>query len=295
MLKKIVKKIVKKVFACIGRINPTLLSKILYRVSQHKKLNLKNPQLLNEKLMWLKIYLYNNDHTVWQCADKFLVRKYAKEHGVNEENLPKLLGVFKDANEIDFNSLPNKFALKCSHGCAFNIICTDKKELDFVKVRKQLNKWLNTKFGYASAETHYTHIKPCIICEKFIEYDKNKLPVDYKLYCFDGVPKFLLVTSERETGKLRLNWFDFNWNELYYGHEYDRNTKELEKPVSLNQMIKIAESVSKGFPFVRVDFYEEKQVAIMGEMTFTPAGNFAKYYNEDAQKEIGEMITLPKL
>jgi hypothetical protein len=288
------RKIYKKICGINGKFFPVLHSRILFYASQHKRLNLKNPATFNEKLMWLKINNYYNNSTVWRCADKYLVRDYAKKCGVEEKFLPKLLGVYNNANEIDFKKLPNKFALKCSHGCGFNIICTDKNKLDIEKTRKQLNKWLKTKFGYESAENYYTHIKPCIICEKFIESIGDEWPPDYKIYCFNGIPKFLLVTSERDSGKLRLNWYDFDWNELSYGHEKNRSKKNLAKPTSLPKMIKIAEKVSKDFPFVRVDFYEYNSKPIMGEMTFTPAANIATYYNEYAQKELGKMLNIKR-
>lgn len=284
--------IVKSSFGVVGRFAPITLSKILFRLSQKHKLNLKNPQTFNEKLMWLKINNYNNNKTVWQCADKYQVRKYAKKHDVSENNLPTLLGIYKNANEIDFNKLPNKFALKCSHGCGFNIICQDKTKLDISKTKKQLNKWLKTRFGYASAEVHYTHIKPVIMCEEYINSQKNAWPYDYKLYCFNGEPKIILVTSERETNQLKLNWYNLDWQELPYGHAKNRNQKTISKPKHLAMMIKIAKQVSKEFPFVRVDFYEYKDHAIMGEMTFTPAANIATYYNQKGQRELGNMLQL---
>ena len=291
-MKNLKKSFAKSCLTIFGRIAPTTLSKVLFRISQHKKLNLKNPETFNEKLMWLKIYNYNHNKTAWQCADKYLVRKYAKKHGVPEDNLPKLLGVYQNVNEINFDKLPPKFALKCSHGCGFNIICQDKSKLDIQKTRKQLNKWLKTKFGYSSAETHYTHIKPVIMCEEFIDSQHDAWPYDYKLYCFNGEPKVVLVTSERETGHLKLNWYDLNWQELPYGHAKNRNQKTIAKPKHLATMIKIAKQVSKDFPFVRVDFYEYKNHAIMGEMTFTPAADVATYYNQKGQQELGNMLQL---
>ena len=130
--------------------------------------------------MWLKLNNYNNNELVWQCADKYTLRDYCTKKGIEEKYFPRLIGVYNSADEIDFEKLPNKFALKCTHGMGFNIICENKQQLDISNVKKQLNKWLNTKFGYESAETHYNHVKPRIICEEFIENEAGEFPVDYR-------------------------------------------------------------------------------------------------------------------
>ena len=284
------KKISSIVRNIMGRTMPRTLSKILFRATQGKKLDLNDPKLFDEKLMWLKLNNYNNNPLVWKYCDKYLVREYAVSNGVSSSNLPELLGEYQDANEIDFNKLPNKFALKCTHGCGFNIICKDKKELDYEKTRKTLNKWLKTKFGYESAELQYMHEKPRIICEKFIE-SRNSLPYDYKIYCFRGVAKCILVCSERDTD-IKLNIFDLSWKELPVSKDEYKNTKKIDKPKSLNEMIGIAEKVSRPFPFVRVDFYEYNGKAILGEMTFTPAACLNYIYTDDGKKYLGDLLEL---
>ena len=183
-MKKQIKKLEKNFVIILTKISIKLSSKYLFLRSQKHKLNLKNPKDFNEKLMWLKIYNYNKNYLVWQCSDKYKVREYALSKGVNERNLPTILGTYSDAMEIDFSQLPNKFALKCSHGSGFNIICQDKTKIDENQVKKQLNKWLKTKYGYSTAEPHYTHVKPIIICEEFIENFEDEYPYDYKIYCF---------------------------------------------------------------------------------------------------------------
>lgn len=284
----------KKIFyGIIGRLSPKALSRILYYRRFRKHLNLKNPKSFNEKLMWLKLNLYNNDPTVWKCADKYLVREYAKEKGVKEENLPKLIKVYKNADEINFDELPDKFALKCSHGCGFNVICTDKSKLNKEKTKKQLNKWLKTKFGYETAEVHYTHIKPVIICEEYIGGDPNIFPIDYKVFCFNGIPKIIRTSTERKTG-YKLNYFSLNWTELNYGKEGTANKKPIKKPQNLNKILKIARVLSKDFPFVRIDFFENEGTPILGEMTFTPSACLARYYNETGDHELSKLLILPK-
>lgn len=283
----------KKIKIFLGKNFPITYSKILFRIRQGYKLNLLEPKSFNEKLMWLKINCYYNNEIVWKCSDKFEVRNYALQHGVKNINLLKLFGVFEKVEDIPYQQLPQKFALKCSHGCGFNIICTNKDKLNIEETNKKLNTWLNTKFGFESAENHYTHIKPVIIAEEYIDSNQG-LPYDYKIYCYDGVPKGILVCSEREK-KLRLNFFDLNWKELPYINDKYLGTKDISKPKKLNDMLEIAKKVSSEFPFVRVDFYEYKNNAIMGEMTFTPACCVADYYTDKGNLELGKLLNIKKI
>ena len=269
-------------------ISPVVVSKYCYYNAFGERLNLKKPQKFNEKLMWLKHYKYINNPLVWKCVDKYTVREYAISKGVKEENLPELIKTYTCANDIDFDELPSKFALKCTHGCGFNIICDDKDKLDKSLTVKKLNKWLNTSFGYESAELQYIHEKPRIICEKFIENNNGEFPSDYKLYCFNGEPKVVLVCTNRKFG-YKTHFYDMQWNKL---HLRDSEANDnINKPQSLDEMADIARKVANGFEFVRVDFYELKNRAILGEMTFTPAACLGKY-TEQGDKYLSDMLEL---
>ena len=134
------------------------MSKLYFKIVLKEKLDLKNPRTFNEKLQWLKLYYYpQNDLTV-KCADKYRVREYIKDKGY-ENTLVPLLGAWDNVEDMDWDSLPNKFVLKCNHGCAYNIVCNDKTEFDRIKAKKQLNKWLKEDFGAFNIEPHYSNIK----------------------------------------------------------------------------------------------------------------------------------------
>lgn len=286
------KNIFKTVIATLTRISPTLASRVLYFGVMHRVLNLKEPTTFSEKLMKLKLDNYNHNPTVWQCVDKLHVREYVRGKGITEENLPKLLGTYSDANEIDFDSLPSKFALKCTHGAGFNIICTDKSKLDKEKTIKLLNKWLKTTFGLSSAETHYGKVPPSIICEQFIESPNGGMPNDYKVYCFDGVPMYVLACVERTNKSVKINTFDLNWNDAGFIKPGKSLASDISPPVTLGLMLEMAAAVSRDFPFVRVDFYEDKGVPILGEMTFTPHACVNHNTSKKGQIELGKLIKL---
>lgn len=281
----------KKFVALLVKISPVLASKYLFKRAIGKKLNLNNPQDFNEKIQWLKLYWQHP--LVVKCADKYEVRDYVKECGCGEI-LNELYGVYNDVSEIDFNALPQKFVLKTTNSCGTNIICNNKSKLDKDKVFGKLKKWLKIDYGLNYAEIHYSKIKPKIVCEKYIETDAGLLPNDYKVYCFNGKLKVILVITDRETGYPQRFFFDLDWEEMDLMKEKIINKRSPSKPKSLRQMILYAEKLSKRFPFVRVDFYDFKDRPILGEMTFTPVGGLASYYKEDALKMLGDWIELPK-
>lgn len=282
----------KVVISHITRVSPRLASRILYLVAMRRALSLKNPRLFSEKLMKIKLDNYIKNPTVWQCVDKLEVRKYVKGKGITEKNLPAVLGVYENATGIDFDVLPDKFALKCTHGAGFNIICHDKSRLNQKDAVMQLNKWLATPFGLETAETHYGKIPPKIICEAFIESEGNSLPNDYKVYCFSGTPMYIMACTEREGKLSKVNIMDLNWNDTGYIKSEYASSKNITKPATLSRMLELATAVSSEFPFVRVDFYEDRGVPILGEMTFTPHACVNSNMTIEGQVTLGKLLNL---
>lgn len=284
------KELWRKVSPLIYNVSPELASKALYTLSTRKILNIKNPNTFNEKLMWLKL---NWQHPlVAKCADKYEVREYVKECGY-ENILTELYGVYENPDEIMWNELPRKFAMKCTHGCGFNIICDDKENLDKNKSIENLEKWMKTRYVFEAIEVQYDKMKPRIICEEYIETEAGVLPNDYKIYCFNGEPKLTLVCTER-SNDVKLDFLDLDWNTIDIGEKGWGSGKIPEKPKCYEEMLEICKVLSKPFPFVRIDFYDYNGRPILGEMTFTPSGCAARYYNDKGQKLLGDMIKLPE-
>lgn len=286
MIKKLAKYIVKKV----SYISPELNSKIIYRIKTGKKLNLKSPKTFNEKLMFLKLYIYRNDSDVIRCSDKYEVRGYVKEHGL-ENILNEVYGVYDNSNEIEWDRLPSKFVLKCTHGCQYNILCTDKSKLNIKKTNRILNKWLKDKYGYNYSELHYLKIKPRIICEKFLETKSGKPIEDYKVYCFNGKAKIILVCTNRNGKESNKNFYDINWNKLDLRKDTVESDTIIQRPERLEDLIKYAEILTAPFPFTRADFYIIENKIYFGELTFTPAACCGKY-TENADKILSDMLDI---
>ncbi|PID31642.1 glycosyltransferase [Candidatus Saccharibacteria bacterium] len=284
--------VAKKVLALITSLSPTLTSRLLFLFKMRRWLHLRNPVWYSEKLMKLKLVDYSSNPNVWLCTDKLTMRQYVIDKGVSEDHLPKLLARYENANMIDFDKLPEKFVLKCTHGAGFNVICSNKQSLDFNDVKLKLEKWLSTPYGLDTAETQYNRIKPLIICEEFVDNNTGTLPIDYKVYCFGGVPRYVMACIEREGKYSKVKIFDTKWRPTdYIKPQYTFNT-QLGKPKTLASMLQLASQLSSSFPFVRVDFYEHRGRAVIGEMTFTPHACLNTDMTNEAQLKLGALIDL---
>ncbi|MCR4965153.1 MAG: hypothetical protein K6A41_05810 [Bacteroidales bacterium] len=267
-------------------------------VARFKKFpHLKHPRDLNEKILYLKLF---TDTTEWtRLADKYRVREFVKERGL-EECLVDLLGVWDNAADIDFGSLPKSFILKTNNGCGkgTNMIVPDKDALNKDAARKIIDTWLHLKhIGALSAEPQYKGIKPCVIAEALLPAEEGqKSLVDYKVWCFNGKASYIMTCTNREKLSTRLNLFDLDWNPvpqyLKPSSYYPVETETIDKPLNLDRMIEVAEKLSSGFPCVRVDLYNLKGKVYFGEMTFTSLGGMMDYYTPEFLMKCGEMIDL---
>lgn len=250
--------------------------------------DLNNPMNFNEKILWI---IFNWQHPlIVQCADKYRMREYVEQKGLGSI-LPKLYGIWEDASKIDWDSLPEEFVIKCNHGCKMNIICENKALLDTDKATIQLDEWMHTNYGGKVYEPHYSHIKPIILAEEYIKNPGTRMPVDYKIYCFNGKPELVMACVERDMD-VQFEWYDFDWNVIEIGAK--KNQKKAKRPASLPEMIKYAQTLCPDFPYVRVDFYERGGKPILGELTFTPYFGMAYYYSEEGCKWLGDKLNLPE-
>lgn len=275
---------------------PKNILSTLWRKRFGNDINWEHPCDLNEKIQWLQVY---SDTSEWsRLSDKYLCREFIKERGY-EHLLVKLLGVYHNAEEIDYDALPDKFVLKCNHDSGSTHIIDKKKGFDKNAINSDLNQHLRHKFGYVNCEPHYNKIKPLIIAEEFLEDDKTSFSstaVDYKVWSFNGKPHIVWAAYNRSKQSIVTESYDLNWNFLpdYYGENkrYLRGKGVVPKPICLKEMIRAAADLSKGFPQVRVDFYEIKGRLYFGEMTFTSDCGRMPFFSKEALEEMGDLVDL---
>lgn len=265
--------------------------KIKYRLIMGKPLNLKEPKTFNEKLQWLKLYNRRPEYT--KLVDKYEVRKYIAKT-IGEQYLIPLLGVYDSFEEIDFDKLPNQFVLKPNHTSGDIYICKDKSTIDFNELRKKVNKWLKRKYYCIHREWPYKNIKPKIICEEYMVDESGKELKDYKFMCFNGEVKCLFVCLNRYLPSgLNVDFYDMDWNPMPFERHYRNSGTIIKKPMNFYKMVRFAEKLSKGIPFVRVDFYEANGQLYFGELTFYPGSGFEEFTPDSYDYLLGSWIQLP--
>lgn len=280
------KKIGKSVFQLCVKRSPVLASKLIYLKTFRKRLNLKNPQTLNEKLMWLK--LYEDNALKVQCADKLAVRNYIRERGY-AHILLDLYDVYDCAEAIDFTTLPDRFVVKCTHGSGFNVFCEEKSAFDEKQARAQLKRWQAVDYGLQRAELHYSKITPRILAERLLE--KAKGPLDYQIHCFNGKPQLIEVILG-STAKKEYILFNTSWELLPVNEASRRFDKVIERPKHLEEMLTIARTLSEAFTYVRVDLYDTAEVIYFSELTFTPDACLDRDFVRGADFELGKLLDL---
>lgn len=291
LYKPSVKNIAIKTTKLLKWIPDALYLKLLYRARTGKKLDLKNPKRFNEKIQWLKLYDRNPEYP--NMVDKYEVKKYVSDI-FNEDIIIKTLGIWDKFEEIDFESLPDRFVLKCTHDSGGLVICKDKNTFDIDSAREKINKCLKKNYYYQNREWSYRDVKPRIIAEEYMEDNKYKELFDYKLMCFNGKVKCSFTCTERysEAG-LKVTFFDRNWKKLPFERHYYSSKKEIEKPINYGKMVEIAETLAKNIPFVRIDLYEINGKVYFGEMTFYPGSGMEEFRPDEWDYKLGEWLKLP--
>ncbi len=254
-----------------------------------RPLDWSNLSAYTEKMQWEKLYGDNPMKPI--LADKYLVREWISEK-IGEEYLIPLLGVWDSFDEIDFDSLPNKFVLKTNHGSGTNEIVKDKSKLKIKSVRRKFNDWMTMDFAYSTYfEMHYSKINRKIIAEKYMETDLGELQ-DYKFLCFDGKAHFCWVDLGRYTKHTR-TVFDMDWNlQPWTQATYGIADLPIPKPKNFDKMKELAEKLAQGFPHVRVDFYNVDGTIYFGEMTFTNGSGFDCIVPDKYDFELGKLWTI---
>ena len=284
------KRILLTPFNILYRISPKLELKLLFRIKQGYKLDLKNPRTFNEKIQWIK--LYDKNPLMPKCVDKYTVREYVESLGC-KDILNELLWEGFNPEDIPYDKLPNKFVIKITHGSTFNIIVTDKEKLNRNDVIKKCNKWLKEKFIPCYGEWFYGVEKPRIIIEKYIE-SKEGLK-DYKVFSFNGEPRYVAVYSDRQkNNKPHQEIYDTNWNLVNeHTNNYETPSKLTKKPSKLNELLEYSRKLSKDFKHARVDFFIEDEKIYFGEITFTSSAGFGKFSSRKFEEEMGAFLELP--
>lgn len=245
--------------------------KLTFFIKMGRVIDLDNPRTFNEKLNWQKLY-YRKPY-LSDLIDKYEVKQIVREK-IGDEFIIPTLGIWNEFDDISFESLPNKFVIKCTHDSGSVIICNDKKKFDIQEAKKRITKCLRKNHFYWGREWPYKNVKPRIIIEPLLqeESDNTKYSaiIDYKVYCFNGEPDCVMLCIGRDKGKPEFLFFNRDWKWLKY-NKVDANRPDdftYSKPQNMDLMFELAKKLAVGFPQVRVDFYEVSGKIYFSELTF---------------------------
>ncbi len=256
------------------------------------ELNLENPKTFNEKMQYLKIH--NRQDVFTTMVDKYLVKDYVSKK-IGEQYVIPLLGVWDKFEDIDFNKLPDQFVLKSTHDSGSIVICTDKEKINKESAKQMFEKSLKRQYYYTWREWPYKNVKPRIIAEKYMK-DRNSENLNvFKFLNFNGNPEIVQVIQDDKTDKESIDYFNTKWEKIQITQGFPNSEHSLSKPETLDTMLKLAEKLSEGFPFLRTDFYEINGKVYFSEFTFFSDTGLGKFDPPEWDLKLGKMIDLSLL
>lgn len=264
----------------------------MYRAYTGYKLNLSKPVRFNDKMQWLKL----NDRKDWysKIADKVEVRNFVSSR-IGEQYLIPVIQVFNSVDDIEWSKLPNQFVLKCTHDSGTTVVCSNKEKLSIEEATYLLKNRMAKNYYYLHREFCYKNIKPRVICEAFISADGTSVPIDYKFFCFHGVPKIIQVDTNRFTDHGRIMMYpDWSTAPFHSSIKYFKQDLKVDKPDNLEEMLDIAVKLSKDFKFIRVDLYSVNNKIYFGELTFYHGSGYEEIYPDEYNFWMGDLLDLNK-
>lgn len=277
---------------CLNWVSDENYAKLTYRAKLGRKLDLNNPVTFNEKIQWLKLYDRNPEYSGF--VDKYESKNIVKDL-VGEEFVVPLLGVYDSFDEIDFDVLPNQFVIKTTHDSGGYVIVRDKSELNVAEAKKKIESSQKRNYYKYSREWPYNNVKPRIIIEEYIVGKDGEEMKDFKLFCFNGEFKFGFIISGRSQKVLKMKYFDkdFNFIPVKQGGDKYIMDESIPKPKSFDKMVELTKTLTKGFPFVRMDFIEVDDRLYVGEFTLYHWGGTMPFEPGEWDRKFGEFIELP--
>lgn len=266
---------------------------LTYWVHYGKSVNWKDPRTFNEKLQWLKVYNRNPEYT--KMVDKFDAKEYVANI-IGEEYIIPTIGVWDRVEDVPFETLPNQYVIKCTHDSGSVCVCKNKDLFDVKKAKKKLAHGLKKNLYFWGREWPYKNVKARIIAEKYLKDDSKSEDqdlMDYKLMCFNGKVQCSFVCSDRFNNEgLKVTFFDKEWVKMPFRRHYPAAEYDIPAPSTYNKMVELAEKLSKGIPFVRVDFYEVNGHPYLGELTFFPGNGVEEFKPIEWDYLLGSWIDL---
>ena len=253
--------------------------------------NVIRPSTYSEKIFHKMVF--DRRPILSLVADKVEVRDFVSGR-IGDRYLAKIYAIFDDARYLRDFSFPSAFVLKASHGSSWNHIRKPDDRLDVDELVRKASLWLNDRYSWLELEWCYANIRPRLLIEEYLGPESG-VPTDYKFHCFDGTVGFIQEHIGRYSDDVRVNLYDREW--VRFGVEYAgfRNTQDASpRPANFEEMVRVAEALSSGFDFIRVDLYDLGGRVVFGELTNYPMAFYAKFEPASFDQQFGALWTIPR-
>ena len=284
--------IYRRILAFLSPVLPDKLYLRLYSIYKAGSVpSFRHPETFNDKIQWMKVHLRRPEMTA--MVDKCEAKKVIAA-AVGDGYVVPTLGVWDRPEDIDISSLPDSFVLKTTHDCGGVVICRDKSSFDLENARSVLGAALSRRFYHENREWPYKGVTPRIIAEAYLDTHGEDL-YDYKFFCFDGVVRCMKIDSGRFSGQHHTDYFDADFNPLpFWEDKFPPSGIAFTRPEAFDRMKELSRTLSKGWPFLRVDMYYVDGRVWIGELTFFPDSGFGHFSDPEWERTLGEWIKLPE-
>lgn len=262
-----------------------------FRHAFGRPISWRHPTTFNKKVHWIR--RYERSPLLPRLADKVAARDYVAERcgpGV----LPEAIGVWERVEEIPWATLPLPCVLKVSWGSAMNWFCWSRDRLDVARATAQLGAWVGRNHYWNLREWAYKDIRPRILGERLLTTSTGQIPPDYKVFCFDGVPRVVQIDQDRFARHTK-DLYALPWRRLDVAYHYPPSDRDQPPPANLDALLEMAATLSRGVPFVRVDGYDLGDRIVFGEFTWYPNAGNVPFTPEAFDIELGSWLTVRRI
>ncbi|NLE06027.1 MAG: glycosyl transferase, partial [Crenarchaeota archaeon] len=192
--------------------------------------------------------------------------------------------------------LPNQFVLKCTHDSGGLIICKDKSKLDIKAAKKKINTSLKRNYYWYFREWPYKNVKPRIIAEKYMVDGNNIVPEDFKVYCINEEPKYIVIFHNRfnKNKVLAETVYDTDLNiiDCSFSEHFKAIKQDFPYPEAKDLLLKLSKFLSAGFRQIRTDFYIINGKIYFGELTLYTASGLTHFVPNEWDIKLGNLLNL---
>ncbi len=258
-----------------------------YLKSAGYPLNLAEPATIGDKAAWRKINDRNPDFPI--LADKLRVRDFVAERlgqAAASALFPKLYQVIGRASDLDLAGLPGDLVIKANHASGWIIILREGSPVDADWVRRVCRHWLRRSYAPQKQEWAYRRIPRRVLVEELLLDPRGRIPDDVKFHMYDGICRRCTVETGRDAA---VKWCHYtpDWA-LYDRANTNAAAKgklapERPRPAQFEAMLEIAEKLSRGLDYLRVDFLDLGERFVMTELTVYPGSGMG---GQDFERDV---------